>query len=415
MTQAAQTSIDPANRAVSSEKRPKVFLSYTSRGDESDAHDIKGTVGRLEEELRLRGFEVFLDTSSIEDAAPVESEIFDQIDQSDVFIAVLTPTYLERDYCLREFERARIPHRKATRIYPIAIGLGGDRETVQHTTWDLLHFDFSAHWIRSIFMDFGRDHSAEVAKNALKYVFQANMGPADGEWRICLISRGSPASFDGLTLDASPIFGQSTSEVGTEADWLRLHEAVSDVEKVLRSHGQRRRVVFSPQCHLPAALMFGWVFRRNAGWSLTTMQGESLCSAESTGDETVLNTEVEHGAFDVGGGRFAIALDVKQRSIGEEVRRTYPQSPRGFLWASGSKSGDLNAAEIGAAAVHATQRITECRDSFKPMSLDIFMAAPASFAALVGHRLGSIHCSMKLFECDKRTGEYHEVISLEEK
>lgn len=417
MTGATETTSDPANRAASIGNRPKAFLSYTSRGDDSNNRNIKVTVGRLEEELRLRGFEVFLDTSSIGGAAPIEAEIFDEIDRSDIFIAVLTPEYLERDYCLKEFRRARDRSRSGTcpRIYPVAIGIGDDRETVQQATWEQLRFDFSAYWIDSVFINFDREDAAEVARCALNHVFPADTGPTDDGWRINLISRGSPSSFEGLKIDASLVFGGSVSEVGTAEDWERLHCAVTDVEAVLRAHGPRRRVVLTPQCHLPAALMFGWVFRRNAGWTFSVMQGEMGCATDVQDSAPVLDFEVEDGSFDSGGGRLAISLDVVGRSIDSAVRHSYQQPPRGYLWCSSTIQGDLNAAQIGAAAVEASDQIIARRDDYRPSSLDVFLATPAAFAALVGHRLGAIHCSIDLFEVHKETHEYSKVISMKEK
>ena len=78
---------------------PDVFVSYSRR----DAEFVQ----RLSDSVSARGKELWVDTDGIADAEVFPQAIREAIEQSDVFLFVITPAAVASKYCENEVEYAR--------------------------------------------------------------------------------------------------------------------------------------------------------------------------------------------------------------------------------------------------------------------------------------------------------------------
>ena len=75
-----------------------VFLSYS--------HDDREIVEKIASNIQARGFECWKDKDRLRAMDPFNVLIEEAIDESQVFIAFLSKTYVSKDYCIHEFNRA---------------------------------------------------------------------------------------------------------------------------------------------------------------------------------------------------------------------------------------------------------------------------------------------------------------------
>ena len=75
-----------------------VFLSYS--------HDDREIVEKIASNIQARGFECWIDKDRLRAMDPFNVLIEEAIDESQVFIAFLSKTYVSKDYCIHEFNRA---------------------------------------------------------------------------------------------------------------------------------------------------------------------------------------------------------------------------------------------------------------------------------------------------------------------
>lgn len=416
MTQIRPTTIDPDHRAGDVSSRPLAFLSYASE-DAQLGTESREAIGRIETELLLRGFDVFRDTSFLTGGVRNETAIFAALSRATIYVPYLSSNFLTSDFCLREFKFATSPETQpdGLTVLPVSVGLGATREELRHGTWENLRYDFTSSWFAPWLFGFEPGREADFATLALEVAFPPGQGPADGEWLISVVSRGTPQAFDGLTVDASGLFGDSVAAMGSSDDWTRIKRAINDVEKTLKAHGARRKVAVSLSCHLSAAALFGFAFRQNASWRLEVIRDDARVEASPSARGSVIADKFEPGAFNGSGGPLAVAVNLLPRRVVEGVRASFDSSPRGYLWLARQNAEDeLPLDLIGPTATDVAAQIRNHRDDLKPDRIDLFLSSPASFAALLGCRLGAVCCPVSLFEWNKATNKYEAVLQLKE-
>lgn len=395
--------------------RLTAFVSYSDQTVRS-AGESKDPVGRLFQEVSLRGFDAFRDVSSLRTGEFNEEVISDRLAQSDVYLPVVDQHFLESDFCKKEFALANSPKLAARglSVVPIFVGLGDSRDQIEKRVWPELHYSVKAHWTGLIGDILTGELSQRAALESLKRVLPPNQGTEDDAIKITLISRGSFGG-SGFIIDASGVFDESAVEVGSTESWARLGRAVADVEKVIRAHTAVRAIEFKLQCHLSAAVILGFNFRENAGWRISVTTAHGVAHRMPSSQGAVVSPTFEPGQFSGSGGVVAVAADLADRSIAEGVRHAYAEVPRGFIWDLFEGDGSMHDhAAISPTAIKLAHAMRKSADEHRVDALDLFLCGPTSFAVFLGTRLGSLGAPIRLQEWDKAKHRYQPVFELKE-
>lgn len=404
----------PGIRATPLAGRLRAFASY-SWATAADQESI----GRIVDELRLRGFVTFRDRQALPPAGDIEGVIRSELARSAVYVPYLTPEALESDPVVDlEFhtaaELARVHGFPV--VMPVVRNLGTDRQALTEDTWSRLQHDFSARWTR---LPTGGPGPLEIADaaahagDALRAAFPEGEGPADGRWELALTTRGGRPAAGQLTIDGTDLLGGPQARVGWQADWRRVFDGLCDLKGALTAHGHRRQLLLRPTCHLSAALATGWIFRRTAGWTVAVACDEAECVGSGARQHPGLRVTREHGAFRARGGRLVVSVDLVPRGIQDAVRRAQPTAPRAYLAVTVEDvSRRIPADQLGAMAAAAAATIKSTRDELGVEEVALYLATPVGFAALVGAELGALGCPLQLHEHDGTA--YHPSILIPE-
>lgn len=406
--------MSPANRAFLGQDGPRAFVSYASDTVKLSG-ESKDPVGRLCNELRLRGFKPFRDTEKIRAGERNENTIFDALADADVYVPVIDRHFLASDFCRKEFKVASSPETRpeGLLIVPIIVGLGDGREAVAGPLWDALKYDVGANWNDPSPMEFNADHALAAAREALGRVLREG-GGGNSALRIGLVTRGTENG-TGFVIDGSGIFDESVAEVGDAKAWDMLAVAIGDVERALRAHTDVREIEIAASCHLAAGTLIGFAFRENAGWRVTVSDRAGLVRPSDAIDTSLVSGEFEASSFSGNGGRIAVAVDLIGRLQSDDVRAIYSAPPRGYVWAiegSGLVKHALDS--IAPTANEVAAAIRRAGDEHKVDAFDLCLSTPVSFAVLLGTRLGSLCAPVALYDWDKKNRKYELVHELEE-
>ncbi|HUY75724.1 MAG TPA: TIR domain-containing protein [Ktedonobacterales bacterium] len=105
--------------------QPKGFFSYARKNDEADDEALSRIHIRLEQEISGKLgylFRLFRDRRDLPTGVPWAAELDDAVDQSSIFLPVITPYYLRSQACQHEFERFLARERELQRndlIFPL--------------------------------------------------------------------------------------------------------------------------------------------------------------------------------------------------------------------------------------------------------------------------------------------------------
>jgi TIR domain len=83
----------------------KVFISYTREKDDFD--DVSKFASHLQSELRLYALdaEVFQDKTNIAPGEHFDERIWNELDDTNVLLIFVSPSWLRKDWCRKEFAR----------------------------------------------------------------------------------------------------------------------------------------------------------------------------------------------------------------------------------------------------------------------------------------------------------------------
>jgi hypothetical protein len=355
----------------------------------------------------MRGFTTFRDRDSLTPAAGIEATVRGQLADSDVVVPYLTPDALESDPVVEmEFRTAASLQRDhgRPRLMPILRNLGDNHAEVTEATYERLRYDFRARWTGQIApagnTPLPRELTARYAADALRAGLPDGQGPADGQWRLMLATRGDRPAPWPLTVDATELLGGETARPGDSESWQRLYAALCDLKTTLTAHGTRREIEICCACHLTAAVAAGFVFRCPTGWRVGAITADgSVIRRSPSLAEDALEFIPELNAFTASGGVLAVDIDIVPRHIEHAVVRALHEPPRARL---SVRRRDTNAHmhpnEFGAAAGAIAARIKRMRSELRASRVDLFLAAPAPLALLLGTELGAVGCPVRLHE-----------------
>lgn len=396
MSSTPQTSVAPLPAQL------RAFASYAWATEEDQE-----SIGRIVDELRLRGFTVFRDRQATPPAGDIEGVIRSELARSTVFVPYLTPEALASDPVVDlEFHTAAELARTQgfPVVLPLARNLGTDREALTERTWSRLQHDFSARWTRLTADGPGPLEIADAAAHAgdaLRAAYLEGQGPADGRWELVLTTRGGRPAPAQLTVDGTDLLGGPQARAGSPAEWKRVFEGLCDLKGALTAHGHRRELLLRPTCHLSAALAAGWVFRRSAGWAVVVACEGSECAASGVREHPWLRISREHGVFRAAGGRLVVSIDLVPRGIQDAVRRAQAAPARAYLAMAVADPGRrIAVGELGSMAAAAAAAIKSARGELGADEVALYLATPVPFAALLGAELGALGCPIRLHEHD---------------
>lgn len=354
----------------------------------------------------MRGFVVFRDRDSLGPAARLEPTIRRELAAADVVIPYITPQSLASDPVVElEFSTAAELDRERDhpRLMPIVRNLGETHADVTAATYHRLHYDFGAHWTHLAPSGDGPlplDEVARYAADALRVALPEGSRHDGGPWRVQIATRGDrPASWP-VTVDATALLGGAVPTPGDRKSWERLYVALCDVKARLTAHGSHRDIEIATSCHLTAAIVAGYVFRAPTGWRVgAAVDGTTVISRSASLVSDTLNFKSEYGSFAAQGGVLAVVIDLVPRGIESAVVRSYQQPPRARLAVSrGNTSAHIAPTEFAAMAGCIASRIKQARTEVRAERVDLFIAAPAALALMLGAELGSLGCPIRLHE-----------------
>jgi hypothetical protein len=391
---------------------PYGFFSYS--------HEDWDPAVRLVEELKLRGFTVFRDVERMREGRRLEDEMGEGVDTADLLMCLVTEHSLASKPVVEKELKPAL--RKATRegrpvVMPVVCGLGATHEEVTERTWPVLQHDFTATWSGGIFSEpaeaLTADDAAAMARKALDAVHSGDRRPAEGSWKLQVVTHGSAAAAEGLSVDATSFLGGERRQVGHPAAWERVRQGVSDVERALRAHGRRRDIELTGAAHLTAAVMTGFTFRRAAGWRLAVQADDGVCHAQANVHaHDALAVRSEPGSPDSSfvtaevnllGSEMDSLVDDVVAALGRPALRLRVEHANGKEY--------IPCDQLAAMASATARAIKDAVADRRAENVHLFLAAPFAFAAFLGAELNAVGAFVQLYE--RADHRYHPSLELE--
>ncbi len=386
---------------------PVAMVSYAS---------IDGAAAELiHDELALRGFRVIQDRYSFSDGSRIPTNMTSAVDTCDVFVAYLTPSSLYLDRAgeqprpalvgeLRPALRRRRENLKpgvvdTPVILLLAHGLG-DRSTAAETIRRHTGEDVASLW--TISLDQTTPHitqqeAALVAENARKALTdrQPPAVPID----LFVATRGTTPPPRSLSVDGTRLLGGDRNMVGT-ASWTRLLDALNGVAAVLAATITDHRVTIDLRCHLSAAFATGRVFHQATRWLPTFSTRHGPIGPADDDLESRLQGEFDHyNEY----GDLIVDIDLLGHNVADltsQLAASLPPVGGRVSLVRRDSGSDLLPAEVAGSARRAANLIRKAHAVLRPSKIHLTQAAPAAFAALLGHQLTALDADVTCYELD---------------
>jgi hypothetical protein len=215
-----------------------------------------------------------------------------------------------------------------------------------------------------------------------------------------LATRGDRPAPWPLTVDATELLGGATARSGDAETWQRLFAALCDLKTTLTAHGHRREIEICTACHLTAALAAGYVFRSPTGWRIGAIAADGTVWRRSPSVvEDAIEFITDYGSSTAAGGVLAVDIDLVPRDIEQAVVRALHEPPRARLSVRRrDTSAHMHPSEFGAIAGAIAAQIKQMCGEVRAARIDLFVAAPAALALLLGAELGAIGRPVRLHE-----------------
>jgi hypothetical protein len=254
-----------------------------------------------------------------------------------------------------------------------------------------------------------------MAGKAITAMYPPATGPDSEAWKLQVVTRGTPAACDGLSVDATSFLGGEHPQVGHPAAWERFHQGLLDLERALRAHGQRREVELTGRAHLTAAVAAGFIFRRPTGWLLSVCADDGACyplSAASEHDALRVspqpgNPEASFITAEVNllGRPMDPLVDAVLASLGRPSLRLRIEHANEGQYIPCNELAAMASATACAIKTTAAERQAE--------TAHLFLAAPFAFGVFLGAELNALGGFIQLYELAQHA--YHPSLELESK
>jgi SMODS-associated and fused to various effectors sensor domain len=385
----------------------------------------------LHEELAFRGLTVIHDRCSFAVGTRLSTAMGDAVGRCDAYVPYLTPRSLyeeapagaARPALDDEFLPLCRRRRASTTsgdcppkpvIAVVTHGLGDPHTEAAERVWRATGEDVATLWSVAVNQSgeaLTQTDAARVAAAVVDALLPPGGGPAGTALPIVVATRGSGQPPRFLTIDATTTLGRERRS-GHPEDWQRMVAALRDVERSLSGWSAERVLDVEVKAHLAAAVAFGRVFNRAAGWHHRLAGRTGIVELVDVGADGVVDVPAETYRR---GGPLIVDVDLLGHNVdalANDAVRTLP-APAGRVHAAVREEAlgrDLSPAEVGVAAARVAAEVRRVAGISRPDSIHLFLAAPAAFAALLGSQLTALDCELVLYE--RWAGTYKPVATL---
>lgn len=386
---------------------PLVMVSYSWA--DAEAAEL------LHEELAFRGAEVAHDRCSFPTGSRLAGAMRDAALNCDGYVVYFTAASLYEDRPdgprpVIDDEFLPVMDRLASNcpptLIPLVHGLGDPRAEAPERVRRATGRDISSIWM-PVTLDQNTDRitqpeAAQVARLMTSEVFGRLGDDLDRSESIelSLVTRGNGQVPATVAVDGTRALGGTTPRPGGEQDWERFSHGLRDLESTLAASTRNRNLRVLARTHLTGSIAFGRTFHQAAGWDLTI--------AGRHGDATLHSTSDDHGITidtDIGSRGQDVSVEIDLLGVGVSslsgpVLANAPDAVATRLLARRGPTGDLTPEQAGGAAQIISTEIRALIHDRRPTNVYVFCAAPVEVAALIGHRLTSLHTTVHLHERD---------------
>jgi len=206
-----------------------------------------------------------------------------------------------------------------------------------------------------------------------------------------------------LLLDLSALLRSGSS---TEDDFRQAVGELANMRTCVADSFFSRTVLLQVQARLPYAFLFGWMFRRVAGFQLQVVAGQEVWPSDGL---ILTPTQLQDDMPDMlnsSSNELVLVLNISrhlQQSVVEAVRG-WNEHPRAIL-SYRLDQPIRSAAQAMALADEIARKIKNAIDRWGIQRIHLFGALPAALAVLVGHCMNAM-CPIDLYYRDETRKNY---------
>ena len=290
-------------------------------------------------------------------------------------------------------------------IIPVAHGLGNRdaaSEIIRIQTGEHIDSLWRSEWLDQNTAHITQPEAARLADQALRSFIEQE--PPTPPIMIFIATRSTSPPPRRFTIDGTRLLG-GNRQPGGPPSWSRLHAGICSLVQRLQSHSAGD-VSVELACHLSAAFAVGRTLHQASRWSPRF---------STDGDIVTPTTENEcsnlRGNFDryARSGDLLVDVNLLEHDVATPSDRlAVSLNLGGRISLARSSTHHMSPIEIAVAARSTAIKIRSAHASLMPNKIHLTMAAPASFAALLGHHLTSLEADMVTYEF--ANNEYHEAL-----
>ncbi len=382
---------------------PISMISYSSK--DRAAADL------IQDELALRGFDVFRDQNSFTDGSRIPANMKRGVETCDVFVAYLTPhsLYLNqpkgkprpaldgeiRPALERRSQNLDARGRSTPIFIPAAHGLGNREEasrTFQSKTGVPIDSLWTSQWLDQNTPHITQPEAATLADQALRAHLEQESPQPPIE--IFIATRGVPPKPLRYTVDGTRLLG-GDRRPGDPDSWLRFQAGLRSLVELIESHCAGV-VSVHLACHLSAAIAVGRMFHQASRWSpsFITKGCRVAPTTQEVNSDLQGNPELysEHGDL-------LVNVDL----VGHDVARSSSDLASllnlgGRLSLTRRSTHQMSPIEIAVTARCTATKVRSIHADLRPRNIHLSMAVPAGFAALLGYHLTALEADIVTYE-----------------
>lgn len=207
-----------------------------------------------------------------------------------------------------------------------------------------------------------------------------------------------------LTVQMSGLVGSGDN---TENEFKQAADELKLLRTIISDPYFSKNLLVQVQARISYAFLFGWIFRKVSGFSLSAVAGQEiwpsggliLSSTQLSDDVPVL--------LDASSNEVALVLNISrhiQQSVIEQVAN-WSQQPKAILSYRLDSRAITSAAQAMTLSLEIARKIKNLIDNWSVRRVHLFGALPSALAVLIGHHLNAI-CPIDLYYMDETRSHY---------
>lgn len=382
---------------------PIAMISYSSK--DCGAADL------IQDELALRGFNVIRDQISFTDGSRNANNMKTGVETCEVFVAYLTrhSLYLDEpdDHPRPALESELRPALQRRRrnlnnqgvskpvIIPVAHGLG-DRdeagEIIRRQTGEQIDSLWRSEWLGQSTAHITQPEAARLADQALRTFLDQE--PPKPPIKIFIATRSTSPPPYRFTINGTRLLG-GNRRPGDRDSWSRMYAGLCSLVQRLQSHCAGD-VSVELACHLSAAFAVGRTLHQASRWSPRFSTNGDIVTPSTENERSNLQGDLDRYARP---GDLLVDLNLLEHDVATPSDRlAVSLNLGGRISLTRNSTRHMSPIEIAAAARCAAAKVRSAHARLRPKKIHLTMAAPAGFAALLGHHLTSLEADIVTYE-----------------